>query len=164
MFDVSAQVEISLPPAHLWWVLTNFPGYAQWHPFVAIKGDAVEGAEVEYSFLYKGAKSRALGGSATVSRVEALELLVIDIGIRGLFRIEESYRLGASGAGTLVTHKAVVTGLMAHILGPFMRRQFLIIVRRPIEMLALHVKRREPRAKHPLAATRSKARPRGRRR
>jgi hypothetical protein len=43
---IYTQVEIQAPPEKVWQVLTDFPAYPQWNPFMRIRGKAQEGAHL----------------------------------------------------------------------------------------------------------------------
>ena len=45
--QLRTEIEISAPPAHVWRVLTDFPAYHEWNPFITrIEGKAEVGAEL----------------------------------------------------------------------------------------------------------------------
>jgi hypothetical protein len=46
--EIRTEIEIDAPPAEVWRVLTDFPRYSEWNPFiVGIRGELGEGARLE---------------------------------------------------------------------------------------------------------------------
>jgi hypothetical protein len=47
------EIEIDAPPSRVWEVLTDFPRYPDWNPFIlAVKGVVQQGAKIDYRFQF----------------------------------------------------------------------------------------------------------------
>ncbi|MGA7341369.1 MAG: SRPBCC domain-containing protein [Terracidiphilus sp.] len=52
-YEISTEIEIGAPPSRVWEVLTDFPHYPDWNPFIlAVKGDVYQGANIHYRFQF----------------------------------------------------------------------------------------------------------------
>jgi hypothetical protein len=48
--EIRSELEIAAPAAEVWGILTDFPRYQEWNPFITeIKGDAVVGGSLQLS-------------------------------------------------------------------------------------------------------------------
>jgi hypothetical protein len=67
--QLRSEIEIDAPPERVWAVLTDFPAYPEWNPFIRrISGELREGAKLEVQIQPPGA--RATTFKPTVRAVE----------------------------------------------------------------------------------------------
>jgi hypothetical protein len=67
--QLRSEIEIDAPPERVWAVLTDFPAYPEWNPFIRrISGELREGAKLELQIQPPGA--RATTFKPTVRAVE----------------------------------------------------------------------------------------------
>ena len=157
MFEMREQIEIAAPPLRVWRALTDFAGYKKWHPFVEVEGEAVEGAEVQYSFRRK-AGGRHFKSEARISVCDEPKLITFDVGIPRLMRAEEWYSIEAIGGGVRLTHGARFSGILAFVTAGLARKRFPFFLQRPNQALERYLK---PPVSRP-GATRSTSRPKRR--
>lgn len=106
MFDVTAQADIATSPQRIWRVLTDFARYQEWHPFAAIAGIAIAGAEIDYTLKILAVK---LGTSAIrmkIVRCEPPSYVAWKFGASGMMWLEEWYRLDAQAFAGNVRRQA----------------------------------------------------------
>lgn len=61
MKTIHSEVEIEAPPSRVWAILSDFPSYPQWNPFIKrIQGDARPGTRLEVLIEPPGAKGMTL--------------------------------------------------------------------------------------------------------
>lgn len=118
MRDISTQVDIDATPHRVWEILTDFPRYAEWNPFIReATGEARVGSTlVLRMFLAKGRpitfKPRVLVAD------EAVELRWLGrLILPGIFDGEHQFALSPYEGGTRVVQSERFSGLLAPLLG-----------------------------------------------
>lgn len=122
MIKVVTQVQIPLPQRRVWVALIDFQRYSQWHPFVAIRGTAGAGNEIEYS--YKGSKlTGSLWATAHINKYREQAELAWTFGVSGLFQLEERFSFQPTENGTLLQHSVKCWGFIPFIAGRLMKQK-----------------------------------------
>jgi uncharacterized protein YndB with AHSA1/START domain len=108
---ITAVTDIASPPEEVWKVLTDFAGYAQWHPdlsFVDVPTEVVPGTLLR-AHLSNGSE---IDGEYdfTVLHYEAPRRLVWEGGIPGVVMGQHSFVLDPHDGGTRYTESEVFTG------------------------------------------------------
>jgi hypothetical protein len=114
MRHIETSVEIARPPVAVWRVLTDFPSYPAWNPFIRrIEGDARVGARLRVTVQPPGRKPMTF--QPTVRAAEpARELRWLGrVLIPGLFDGEHAFVIEPVGGGCLLRHEERFTGLLA---------------------------------------------------
>lgn len=134
MISLISHIDVPASPARVWQVLTNFAGYREWHPFVELEGEAVEGAKI--TFTHRNARGiRQARAEAELTRVTPAEHLALEIGLPRFGSIKEWYALEAVAGGTRLTH-GVEFGGMLSFFARFIRKRLDGYFRAPIISLA----------------------------
>ena len=69
MATIITEVDVAVPPDRVWQILMDFERYREWHPFIELKGVAVEGGEVAYT-LRKNPRRRDVAADFVGGRVD----------------------------------------------------------------------------------------------
>lgn len=112
-------IEINASPARVWGVLTDFSAYAEWNPFIReIRGDAVEGSQLDVHIAPKGRRSMRFMPRIT-SAVPQQELAWFgSLGVRGIFDGAHSFVLRDLGLGrTSLTQAETFSGALVPLFG-----------------------------------------------
>lgn len=109
---IATQVDIDAPVARVWDVLTDFPGYATWNPFmVKLEGKPEAGAPITIDIRPPGGKPRRM--REKVFSVTPQSELVWGAGIRGIGNGVHTFRLEElPGGRTRLHHGEVFTGVI----------------------------------------------------
>lgn len=126
MIEVSNEVDIPAPPHQVWNALVDFAGYRNWNPYVAIRGVAGDGSEIEWS-LGSTLLKRRIWQKGQISEFNQPDVLKWSFGSRAVVVITESFFLQATEKGTRLRHTASCRGMFM-ILGKG-------LVRKRIEMI-----------------------------
>ena len=100
MRELRREIEIDAPPDRVWAVLTDFPAYPEWNPFIRrIGGELREGARLEVRIEPPG--SRAMTFKPTVRAVESNRELrwLGRLFVPGVFDGEHTLRIEALDGG-----------------------------------------------------------------
>ncbi len=107
---VHTELMIPAPPAAIWAVLTDPPGYAEWNPiFVHVEGTYAEGATMRYRMRDHTGKESDV--TSSVLRFEPESELRQFGGIRGVLTFEHQWLLDAMDGGTRVTQHEEYRGI-----------------------------------------------------
>ncbi len=112
-YSINTVLEISAPPPQVWRVLTDFPSYPTWSPFVReIDGVATEGARIRAVIGPIGKRPSTF--TPLLLRVDANRELRWKgrVLAPGVFDAEHFFVLRPSGDGTLLTHGENFSGLL----------------------------------------------------
>ena len=156
MFQIDTEVHIQASPEQVWQGLVDFPAYPEWNPYIAVRGEAGHGKEIEWLFIRPALKHR-FWVMATIWEFETARTLGWRLGIRGVFTLHERYELEPAAGFTRLRHRITCSGVMALLAGRLLRRRFSNAVEAANEGLRCHVELWLPKA-------RVDRRPRGRRR
>lgn len=122
MLEIVTEAQIAAPPAKVWAVLTDFERYAQWHPWLAIRGVAAPGATVDCS-LGVLRRRQIYSRDAQIKDFRDRALLSWEFGIRRVFVMEERFSIEQIGSGSSVRHSLKCRGLLVVLLGRAMRKR-----------------------------------------
>lgn len=134
MIEITNEVQISASPERVWRTLVDFPGYGKWNPYVAIRGVASEGGEIEWS-LGSTVLKRRVWTKALVRELREHERLAWSFGTRGIFGGEECYSLEPVAGGTRLQHTLTYRGLIALLGRAYLKRNMDDIVTKGDENL-----------------------------
>jgi hypothetical protein len=110
--SLTTDILINAPPAAVWAVLADLPGWTDWNPFItAIAGDLRPGGRITAAMAPQG--RRAVTFRPTVQRVDVGRHLSWRgrLLMPGLFDGTHSFDLTPEGAGTRLTHAETFAGL-----------------------------------------------------
>ncbi|AQR75104.1 SRPBCC domain-containing protein [Sphingomonas sp. LM7] len=110
---IENETAIAAPPAQVWRVLSDFPGYCGWHPFIRLSGEATLGAEVDYEFTAILRSRRVRHSPAVITRLERDTALEWQMGYRHVFQHIESWELSRLPTGTRLRHWVEFRGAFA---------------------------------------------------
>jgi hypothetical protein len=123
MREISTQVDIDATPQRVWEVLTDFPRYAQWNPFIReAVGEARAGTTLALRMF--PAKGRPMSFKPRVLAArEGAELRWLGRFILpGIFDGEHQFTLGPHDGGTRVVQSEKFSGLLVPMLGSLIDR------------------------------------------
>lgn len=119
----------------VWTLLSDFAAYRDWHPLVAIHGEAVFNAAltIEPTALRPGPGHPMI--PARVVWYVPAELIGWRLGIRRLLWIDETYQVIALADGAQVLHEVRFSGLLAGPTQLLIRRRVMIYLERTDQAL-----------------------------
>lgn len=127
MAEVSNTTEILSPPERVWAALVDFENYGKWNPYVAIRGSAAAGGEIEWS-LGSTVLKRRIWTKAPVTDYQKPAILAWSFGTRGIFSSAERFTLERTDKGTRMLHTLRYGGLVAILGGSYLRKNMDKIV------------------------------------
>jgi hypothetical protein len=114
MHEIRTEIDIAATPSRVWEVLTDFPAYAQWNPFVrSIAGQPVK--DQQLSITIQPADSKAMKFKPRVLVADAGSELrwLGHLWMRGVFDGEHYFRLTPNAqGGTAFVHGERFSGLL----------------------------------------------------
>lgn len=122
MIELSNEFHVGASPAQVWDALVDFAGYPRWNPYVAIRGVAGRGSEIEWS-LGSTILKRRIWAKAQISEFDAPNVLEWSFGSRAVFVITERFELEAAKNGTRLQHKANCRGMFISLAKALTRRR-----------------------------------------
>lgn len=137
---VERKMELAVPPATVWRLLTDFAQHARWHPYYRLIGEAQAGP-IEFTYSMWAAPNRVMRAPARITRLEPNRLFEWQRGPWPLSRVTETYTLVLSGSGTLVTHRMEHIGLVARLARRRVERDAQRTVERTDAAIAEHLAR-----------------------
>ncbi len=118
MKEVRASVEINAPASRVWKILTDFPRYREWNPFVRwIKGKPKKGERIQVRVQPSGYRGMAF--NATISKAEKNKELrwIGHLFIPGLIDGEHVFQIMAINKRKVkFIQSEVFTGLLSPLL------------------------------------------------
>lgn len=117
---LDTSIDIAAPPAAVWRVLTDFPAYAAWNPFIRhAEGEARTGTRLVATMHPAGRKPMTF--RPVIFRAEAGVALIWrgSLPVPGLFDGEHSFLLTATATGTRLAHSEAFRGLLV----PFLKAE-----------------------------------------
>src|SRR5215469_714593 len=122
--EITTEIQISAPAACVWQVLTDFPHYPDWNPFILeVLGNVHQGASVKYRFEFPPgiriwATARILGFEEQKELRWAAHFLT-----PALFNGEHYFAIEAmSETSVLFRHGEIFTGLLLPVVRPLLRK------------------------------------------
>lgn len=118
MPSIKTEIDIEAPIGQVWQVLTDFPAYVEWNPFVlSIEGEARTGATLKNTLLFQG-KEQIFRPKIT-QWVPNQEFAWLGSGLGGTFKGHHYFRLESQGENqTRFVHGENFSGLMSYVLLP----------------------------------------------
>jgi hypothetical protein len=90
--EIHAEIDIDAPPAVVWEVLTDFPRYARWNPFIVdVRGEPRAGESVEVTVALPGQERRVFRTRVTHASAAGELTWVGRLPIPGLLDGEHSF-------------------------------------------------------------------------
>ena len=115
--ELTTEIHIAAPPAHVWDVLTDLPGYAAWNPFIThASGDPAEGHRLRLR-MRAGDREHTVQPTVTERRDGKLLRWTGHAGVRGLFDAVHTHELVPTPTGTRYLHQERFTGLLVPLFG-----------------------------------------------
>jgi len=113
-YEVKTEIVINATPARVWAILTDFPRYPEWNPFVLqVEGSVYQNAAIRYRFeMPRGIR---IWTPATVLRYEPERELRFSANFMtaSIFRGDHYFAIEPAGeAGSLFHHGEIVSGLL----------------------------------------------------
>lgn len=127
MIEVSNEVDIPASPHQVWNALVDFAGYRFWNPYVAIRGVAGSGSEIEWS-LGSTVLKRRIWVKAQISEFDEPSVLKWSFGSRAVVVITECFFLQATETGTRLQHKTTCRGMLMIFGKGLMRKRIEMIM------------------------------------
>lgn len=115
MIAVENEIAVAGAPAKVWRILTDFPGYRNWHPFIRLTGEAKTGAEIDYEYTSDLRTRRKRHSPGTITRLERNVAFEWTMGIRHFFQQVERYELSPHPLGTRLRHSVEFRGLVGFL-------------------------------------------------
>ena len=140
MIEAVTEARIDAPPDKVWSVLTDFGRYAQWHPWLTIRGVAAPGASINCSLgvLRRG---QIYSTDARIKDFQEQMLLSWVFGIRGVFVMEERFSMEQIETGASLRHSVTYRGLLALLLGRAMKKRIDHLLRSADYALVEHLRK-----------------------
>ncbi len=118
MIRIETELFISAPPEKIWNVLTDFPNYKEWNELIPqIRGKCEKNAKVLMRLRNPDDSGRLQGFYPRIFILDENKMLGLKwrlFFIPGVFDGVHYFRLAQAGNGTLLTHGATYSGLLAN--------------------------------------------------
>ncbi|KQX19164.1 MULTISPECIES: SRPBCC family protein [unclassified Sphingomonas] len=122
MFIVESTIHLATPLARVWRLLIDLEHYADWHPFVSLAGVAAVGNEITYNYRSRLRAIPDVSSTARLVRLDRHAAISWKLGIKRLLEVEEGFYLAKSDAGTVLTHRMCLSGVLSMLPIGRMRR------------------------------------------
>ncbi|TDC44089.1 SRPBCC domain-containing protein [Micromonospora sp. KC213] len=118
MREISTQVDVDATPQRVWEVLTDFPRYAQWNPFIReAAGEARVGSTLSLRMFPVAGRPMSFKPRVLAAR-EAAELRWLGrLILPGIFDGEHLFVLTPHGGGTRVVQSETFSGILVPLFG-----------------------------------------------
>lgn len=135
MRQMITTIDTKASVVEVWVLLSNFAAYRDWHPWVALDGEAVFNATlmIERTALRAGPGHPII--PARVVWYVPAELIGWRVGIRRLLWVDEIYRVIASADGARVLHEVRLSGLLGRLTHLLIRRRVMFYLERTDQAL-----------------------------
>ncbi|MGH3017511.1 MAG: SRPBCC family protein [Gaiellaceae bacterium] len=114
MREIEKTVEIDAPPAAVWRVLTDFPAYGEWNPFIpSIAGNAQEGERLTMRLEPPGGKGMTIRPTVLAAEPDRELRWKGRLVVPGLFDGEHTFRIEPiDGQRSRFVHGERFTGIL----------------------------------------------------
>jgi hypothetical protein len=110
---IDTEIYIDANPASVWHVLTDFPAYPDWNPFIrTIEGQAIQGTRLSVSIQPQGGKPMRFCPEVKAADDAARFSWTGRVLMRGLFDGHHEFELHSHGHGTRLLHRECFSGLL----------------------------------------------------
>ena len=113
MPSLEMEIELSATPERVWEVLTDFHGYADWHPFQTIEGEAERFAPLRIASRLSADSPEPETARALIWKFDACRRLHILSGKPLIYSSLRYFDLQPTDAGTRLRHGVRISGLLA---------------------------------------------------
>lgn len=137
MIECTAEIEIPAPQRQVWDALLDFEGYPEWNPYIAVRGAAALGSQVQWA--YSSQLIKRIWTSATITELDEPNAITWSFRIGWLFSFEERFQVHSTGQGTQVSHSVRCRGVVAQLGSRSLRKTFAAVIRASNEGLRRHV-------------------------
>lgn len=116
---IERSIEIDRSPEVVWQVLSDFPKYSDWNPFIRhIEGNLKVGGKLRVHISPNGKKGMKFRPTVTAAIAPSTFTWIGKLGVRGLFDGEHTFNLRDLGAGrTALTQGETFTGVLVRLFG-----------------------------------------------
>ena len=106
-FEIRTEIGIAASPERVWEILTDFPAYGDWNPFVrSVKGEAKKGAQLEVRMQPSGGKSMTFRPTVLAAD-EGRELRWLGrVLLPGIFDGEHRFVIESLEGGRVLLHQS----------------------------------------------------------
>jgi len=111
MIAVEHEVTLRVSPERVWTALTDFAGYAAWHPSLRLGGKPELGKIFDVGLINARTGWETGAADAVITRHEPAGVIEWRVGIRFLFQFDESYALAPVQGATRLIHRLAYRGL-----------------------------------------------------
>jgi len=120
MRKIDTQIVIAAPPQRVWAVLTDFPRYPEWNPFIrTIHGKPQAGATLTVQMQPPGAKAVTFLADVIKAEPDRELRWLGSLWAPFLFAGEHTFQLNSLAADqTLLNHSERFTGILVPVLWP----------------------------------------------
>jgi len=117
MHQIVTQIDIAASPERVWSILTDFPAYPQWNPFIhAISGAAKPGEKLRVAIQPEGRRAMAFRPRVLKAANQQELRWLGRLGIPGLFDGEHYFQLTTIGNGhTRFTQGEQFSGILVGV-------------------------------------------------
>lgn len=125
MYEVSTEIEIISSSERVWSILTNFPDYGSWNPFVtSISGRAHAGERLTISISHRARKRIVFRPKVLVAIPESELRWMGRVLVPGIFDGEHYFRVVPIGSNrVLFIHGEIFSGLLAGVMKSSLSRE-----------------------------------------
>ncbi len=111
---IETSVEIAAPPTAVWRVLTDFPSYPAWNPFIRrLEGEAHVGARLRVTVQPPGRRPMTFRPTVRAAKPERELRWLGHLLLPGLFDGEHAFVIEPVGVGCRLRHEERFAGLLA---------------------------------------------------
>lgn len=161
MIQVVRVEKIDALPGEVWGVLTDFERFAEWHPWLKIRGVAAPGVSITCSLDTWG-RGRYLPMYGEITEFREPAALSWVLGFRGVFIFEESLSIRQIATGASLRHSLTCRGLLALLLGRAMKKRIGPLLQRADYALVEHLRKQLPKSPAKAGYTSTRRRRKGR--
>ncbi len=123
MKTISVTTHIPAPPGVVWKILTDFPAYADWNPFITqASGDPQVGHKLSVRIVPPGGRGMTFRPRVTAVETEHLLAWFGTLGVQGLFDGRHAFVLKPAAGGTTLTQTETFSGLLVPLMTGVLQR------------------------------------------
>ena len=118
MQRIATAIDIAAPPERVWSILTGFPAYPEWNPFIrSISGDLKTGGRLSIQICPPGGNGMTFKPKLLAVEPERELRWLGRFLVPGLFDGEHYFLLAPTPEGTRLTHGENFSGLFVRMMG-----------------------------------------------